>query len=288
MSSDVAAQHESARATRSRIERVSLACALSLALLVGSVPGHAKSELRWVPGETTLDQQLAAYLTDSKVVTDLVVMIDENFDLPVPIGITVGSGADARGVPSYTVQDRQIRLPYAYVEKAIRAQAELLEGVSPDESTESSAGEAVRRAMDMIEYTVYHLLGHALINDADVDADDRAEAISSWLMISAWPNGAEQWVADVQAFADASHKLDGSLDDYWHSHSLYRTREDTLTCWALGADPEAIEPMLPATLDPVERQERCVRSWENLDKQMRSLLDGVLKNDAPVRGNGAD
>ena len=269
----------------------SVAVSLWAALWAGlaatlTTTAHADAELRWVPGETALDQQLAAYLTDSKLVSDFVVLLDENFELDPPLGLTVGSSLDAHGIPSYSSEDRRIRLPYAYLEKAIRAQAELVEGTTPEE--DPGEGDAVRRAMDLVEYTIYHLVGHALVDDANVDVDDRAEAISSWLMISAWPNGAEQWLEDVQAFANASQQLDGPLEDYWHSHSLYKSREETLSCWALGADPDRIESLLPAVLDPAERREQCIHSWTRLDDQMRRLLDPVLKPNAPLRGNSFD
>ena len=247
---------------------------------------QADAELRWVPGESALEQQLAAYLTDSKIVSDIVVLLDENFELDTPLIITVGSSLDALGIPTYSSEDRRIRLPYAYLEKAIRAQAELVEGTTPD--ADPAQGDAVRRAMDLVEYTIYHLVGHALVDEASTDADDRAEAISSWLMITAWPNGPEQWLQDVQAFADASQKLDGSLDDYWHSHALYKGREDTLSCWALGADPDRIEPLLPAVTDPFERRAQCARSWARLDDEMRLLLDPVMKTSAPLRGDSFD
>jgi len=262
-------------------------CAVALLCLwVAATPSPAlaEAELRLMPSDTALEQQLGRYLTDSQIVTDLVSLMSENFTLEQPLGIIVGSRSDKLGVPSYSSEDKSIRLPYAYIESAIRAQSELVVGQSADETVE--AGEAVKRAMDMVEYTLYHLFGQALIDDAD--ADGMAEAIASWVMISAWPDGAAQWVEDVQAFSDASQRLDGSLDEYWHAHSLYRLREQTLLCWALGAGGKAVEQTLRAVADPVERRERCRLSWVQLDQQMRQLLDPVLKPDAKLRSSGQD
>jgi hypothetical protein len=251
-------------------------------------PALAEAELRLMPGDTALEQQLGRYLTDSQIVTDLVTLMSENFTLEQPLGIIVGSRSDKLGVPSYSTEDKSIRLPYAYIESAIRAQAELVVGRSPDETAE--AGQAVKRAMDMVEYTLYHLFAKALIDDenADADADGMAEAVASWVMISAWPDGAAQWVEDVQAFSDASQRLDGSLDEYWHAHSLYRLREQTLLCWALGAGGKAVEQALRVVTEPAERRERCRLSWAQLDQQMRQLLDPVLKPDAKLRAADQD
>ncbi len=265
-------------------------CAALLLLYVSAAAApqaaFAEVELRLMPGDSALDQQLSSYLADSQMVTDLVSLLSENFTFEQPLGIIVGSRSDTLGQPSYSRSDRSIRLPYAYLERAIRAQAELVAGSSPDQTVEQ--GESVKRAMDMVEYTLYHLLGHALIDDDSVDADEHAEAISTWLMLRAWSNGAAQWVEDVQAFADASQRLDGPLEDYWHAHALYRLREQTLLCWALGAGGNSIEPALRAVLDPAERRARCRKSWAMLDQQMRSLLDPVLKPDAQLRAAGHD
>lgn len=100
-----------------------------------------------------------------------------------------------------------------------------------------SSVEVIRGSNEM-EYTLYHLLGHLLADDSTPDADEDAEAISSWLMIKHWPAGGEQWFANVQAFARASQLLDGPLSDYWHSHALYKSRQKTLQCWILGSDPD--------------------------------------------------
>lgn len=255
-----------------------LLCALA------PVAGSADVELRWMPGDSTLEQQLGSYLSDSQVVTDLVTLLDDNFDLVEPLSVIIGSRSDALGRPSYSAADNSIRLPYAYIEQTIRAQSELLSTVPGEVRPERDAEVTVRHAMNMVEYTLYHLVGHALIDDHTAEADDRAEAISTWLMITAWPNGASQWVEDVQAFSAASRQLDGLLDDYWHAHSLYRLRETALLCWALGADGDAVEPLLPAAADPFERRAQCTRSWSRLDTQMRRLLDPLLKPDAPLRG----
>lgn len=260
-----------------RLRAVALAW-LAFAWLAGTA---SATELRWQAAESDVDRALANYLADSNIVSDLLVLASANLALDPPLAISIGSGLDGSRAPSYSPEERRIRLPYAYFEDAIGAQATLGEA-SPDEDAVEE-GQAVRRALAMIEYTLYHLLGHALVDDADPSADAAAEAVSSWLMLSGWPNGAEQWLVASRAFAAASQRLDGPLEDYWHSHALYRINERTHACWALGADPERIEPLLPASLEPAERRERCARSWQRLDARVRQMLDGVLAADAPLR-----
>lgn len=46
-------------------------------------------------------------------------------------------------------------------------------------------------------------------------------------MVEYWPNVAEQWATDVEAFSVVSQQLDGAQSDYWHSHSLYIERQRT-------------------------------------------------------------
>jgi len=220
---------------------------------------------------STLAPVLADYLEQSNVVSDFTGMLNEAFDIPSLQMIEIGSQSG----PLYDAQAKVIRLPFSYLEQAIRSQMQL---VDDDQETL-----AVDRAIDVVEYTLYHLLGHAILAEASVDVDEMAEALSTWIMLNYWPNGAEQWFADVQAFSDASMKLDGPLEDFWHSHSVYKSRRDTLRCWILGYDPERAIGLMPATLDPEQRNIRCAQSYQELDRLAREKLSQQLSENSPLR-----
>ena len=237
--------------------------------LAGTGTATADISLRWQDGTAEADSLLADYLIKSNVVTDFVDLVQQNFAFDPALVLIVG----AIEGPEYNADGRVLRLPYAFLGRAVETQAKLVE-----------QGEvAIERALDVVEYTLYHLLGHALVSDSSIDADATAEALSTWIMLSNWPNGGEQWLNDLRAFGDASQKLDGPLSDIWHEHSLYKIRQDKLECWVLGSDPEAYETLLPAVLDSANRRTRCVASWQSLQQESRARLEDLLLTSAPLR-----
>ena len=228
-----------------------------------AVPVRAGVSLQWQDGDSDVDRQVMAVLADSNVLSDFVALVDENFALEPPLVLALGA---AEG-PSIDVVTHVLSLPHEYLARAIETQAELVD----------DRDEALQRALNVVEYTLYHLLGHVLAGDTDVNADDRAEALSTWVMLSHWPNGGEQWYVDAQAFGEASRQLDGPLDDFWHEHALYRLRQDQLECWILGRDPAAYERLMPATLKPLERRRRCQANWMTLSVTVRRQLEGGVE-----------
>jgi len=256
----------------------------------------AAAQLRWMAAESDVNRALATYLADSDIISDLLVLTGRNIALDPELQLSIGASADGSRSPSYAREERRIRLPYAYFEDAIRAQAELggtaslpgpagagpIDAVPGADGATATEGQAVRHALDTLEYTLYHLVAHALLGDGDVEVDDRAEALSAWLMIKGWPNGAAQWVEVSRAFGRLSQRLDGPLEHYWHAHALYGLNERRHACWALGADPVAVEPMLDVVSDPPARRERCRQSWRALDAELRISLQEVLLPDAPL------
>jgi len=219
-----------------------------VALLSAGNVARADITLQWQNTELDERQQLLSeFLTESNVLTDLIALLQMNFEFKPSLTLLIGS---AEG-PLFDAETHTIHFSYAYISDALEAQLKLLE-----------EGEtAVDRSMDVVEYTLYHLAAHALLNSESIDIDAQAEQIASWLMVRGFPNGAEQLVTNARAFGAASQKLDGSLDEYWHAHALVAKRQRDIECWALGHDRAAVEPLLPAVLEPEQRALSCEAAW---------------------------
>ena len=234
---------------------------------VVSVHSTALADVTAVWQETT--ESLAKQVLErSNIVSDFVQLIDSHFlaesDQFKNLSVTI---SDA---PTPTIGDTEITLPYSYITGAIVAHAEL------EETREA----ALERALDTVEYTLYHLFGHYLAKDKSPDADDTAESLSSWLMIKSFPNGGEQWFENVTAFGRASQLLDGPLSDYWHNHSLYKSRQRKINCWILGSNPEEYERLLKPVLEPEKRRADCIVEWQTLNTQSIELLQSHLQPDS--------
>ncbi len=241
---------------------------VTLIFLLASSQAFADASAQWKAPVNDIQPMARSLLERSNVVSDFLQLINSNFKDSERLRIDdVTVVLNNRGAPSANLETRELSIPYEYVVQAITAQSKL----------EDSREAALKRGIDTIEYTLYHLWAHVVTNEMSPDSDDNAEAISSWLMIKGWPNGGEQWFEDSQAFGRASQLLDGSLQDYWHAHSLYKTRNQTINCWILGSNPDQNERLLKSVLDPAERRSRCVAQWQELDRAMGSLLAPLLK-----------
>ena len=223
---------------------------------------EARGAIQWLEPVSDIEELTQKALQQSNIVTDFAELVAREFDIGSGLSIIVGG----QGTPRYDETNNSLRLPYSYLVAAVQAQSELLE----------SREQALASGMDMVEYTLYHELGHILAGDMSVDADASAEDIATWVMLTHWPNGGEQWFVAVDAFARASQLLDGPLSDYWHSHSLYKSRQREINCLILGLDPERYERLLPAVLEPQTRREQCVGAWQELDIRVKAQISSSI------------
>jgi hypothetical protein len=233
------------------------------------MPAVADVTIQLQNGGTETSQLLTDYLADSHVLSDFVELVDQNFDFDPPLVLAIGVTEG----PDYNGQTHVLRMPYTYLDRAVEVQERLTE----------RREDALQRGLDVFEYTLYHLLGHALNDDPGIEADAAAESLSSWVMLRHWSNGGEQWYAAISAFGAASQKLDGPLEDFWHAHSLYRSRQNTIECWILGSDPTAYERLLPAVLEPINRRRKCEASWRKLNQESVVKLEYKLLENAALR-----
>ncbi len=233
-------------------------------------PVSAEVSSSWQTTEETLSREV---LERSNVVSDFTALINEHFsssaELPIEnLSVTINDDQ----LPHIDVVDAKLILPYRYLTYAIKSHADL------EETKEA----ALERAINTVEYTVYHLFGHYIAADNGADSDDIAEALSSWLMIKGFTNGGEQWFANAEAFGRASQLMDGPLQDYWHEHSLYKSRQEVMNCWILGSAPDRYRNLFRAVLDPQERTQRCIAEWNKLDSDMQNLLKDNIKPDSSL------
>lgn len=233
----------------------------------------ADAGAQWKPPVNDAQPVARSVLDRSNIVSDFLQLINSNFKNSDQLAIDqVTVVLDNQGTPGANIATNELSIPYEYVTQAITAHAKL------EESREA----ALKQGIDTVEYTLYHLWAHMISDDLTPDNDNTAEALSTWLMIKGWPNGGEQWFEDAQAFGRASQLLNGSLQDYWHAHSLYKSRSKAINCWILGSNPDQHESLLQKVPEPADRREKCVAAWQELDHSILKLISPMLKSDSPL------
>ncbi len=244
-------------------------CLIAAVCVAGSANVQADIALQWQNTEMDERQQLLAeFLNESNVMTDLLSLLQENFIFEPSLKFVIGAGDG----PVFDSEKNAIRFPYSYVSNALEAQMSLLE----------EGQTAIDESINLVEYTLYHLVAHAMVLYSSPEDDDQIERIASWLMIRGFDNGAEQMVSNARAFGAVSQKTEGTLDDYWHAHALVAARQRDIECWALGFDRAMVEPLLPLVPEPGKRVETCRIAWNQLDQQVQEWLVDELKPNAPI------
>ena len=248
---------------------------LTLLMITASGASRADVSLRWSASETPLSPLLASYLSKSNVIADFVGLVEENFIFEKPLILDLGDGE----IPAYDIDTNTISMPYRYLERAVFTQSVLAENISEGSEEEDNA---VERAIGVVEYTLYHLLAHSLVGNPHEAADATIEALSTYIVVAYWPDGADRWASAVEAFGRVSQRLDGPLVDYWHTHSLYKERQEVIRCWIRGSYDQSQPPSPVIRQEYCASQQRCNDSWSNLVEAVRSILVPQLVPDSTL------
>lgn len=215
----------------------------------------ANFEVHWQTPETGSEELFAGALRDSNIIKDALKLGKQPLKWPKTVTFMMGS----EGLPRYEAKQHTIHIPYSYLANAVRGQYNF----------EESRAASLQRGLDVVEYTLYHLLGHALTGSHDVDTDDTAESLATWLMVTSFKNGGEQWLDDVIAFGRASQKLDGPIEDYWHSHGLNKRAAQRLNCLVVGSEPLRYQVRFPSLAESPAQATACEAKWQELRALVR-------------------
>lgn len=216
----------------------------------------ANFEVHWQTPETGSQELFAGAMRDSNIIKDALKLGKLPLKWPETVTFMMGS----EGLPRYEAKQHTIHIPYSYLANAVRGQYKF----------EESRAASLQRGLDVLEYTLYHLLGHVLTGSHDVDTDETAEALATWLMVTGYKNGGEQWLDDVLVFGRASNKLDGPLEDYWHSHSLSKRGAQRLNCFVVGSAPALYHERFPSLAETPAQAEACEDQWQQLEELVQT------------------
>jgi len=137
---------------------------------------------------------------------------------------------------------------------------------------------------DNLLFTVYHELGHALVDILDLPitgrVEDVADQVAVWLMLETLDEGAGlAAVLNASAFF-ASPPGRGADLAFWDTHGLDLQRFHNILCWAYGFDPDQTAAALGDDLDrllPPERRGFCPDEYARMHNSFLTLLEPVLR-----------
>lgn len=142
---------------------------------------------------------------------------------------------------------------------------------------------AERRAFvsDNTVFTLYHELGHALIDLLEVHVlgreEDAVDALAVLLSSDGrTPEAADAMIASAaESFAilDEWAAAEGEELVFWGEHSLDPQRFYNIICLYYGGEPDALSDLADDAALPEERRELCIEERAQVEHAWRAVLD---------------
>lgn len=239
-----------------------------LYILLISSPSFADNNAKLIYEDPTNAQEksIQQTLKKSGAAASVVALINEKFKLPDALNIVFG-GKDG---PLYDPETNEILIPYTFineVEKRFIAVKYADTGVTPAQATE-----------DALMHTLFHEVGHALINMLDLPItgkeEDAVDGLASVLLIEFYEQGQETVISAADLFdLESTDKKTLDEADFWGEHSLDAQRYYASLCHVYGSDPDKYASVLEGTDISDERADLCIEEYETLSRSWFSLLN---------------
>lgn len=260
------------------LRRPGLACAAAaMALLIAgcSDPAAAAAEdagdfvVRPAILESDTYVELAAQLSEERWLEDVADTLNASLILPVDIGIRFAECGQSNAF--YIPDEREIWMCLELFEGEREVFAAYFD-------TEEEIEDAVAGSF---QWTVFHEVGHALVDVLEIPVtgreEDTADSLAAWWLIDG--EGGEQATisAALSFYTDPSQA--GEIDDsqYAGEHSFSQQRYYSLACLVYGSDPQGYANLLEEEWLTPERAEQCPAEFERLSASWYALLDPHLK-----------
>lgn len=264
-------------ARRQLLRRALLALSASL-VLAGCAPAEGASvadggdfTVVYEPVRAPDYRRWQADLRQGRVLEDVADALNRTFVLPRDVRLAFAECGEPNAF--YDPEAQRVRICYELMDE--------LYGVF-GETTESEE-ELNDAAWGAIYFTLYHELGHALVDLWDIPItgreEDAVDQLAAFLLTDGTERGESAALNGANAFLLEHEHEGGGVDEsaLWNEHSLDPQRFYNIICWVYGRDPEGYAYLLEDGVLPAERAEVCTAEYERLDRSWTGLLAPYLK-----------
>ena len=247
-----------------KMPNLTLALFTIVTLFAGSVSASPSVNIVYKEGE---GKEQAAQLLADKVLEDGVEFINEAFELERDITIIVG----AEDGPLYDPSISEIHLPYHFY-------AEVIDRIR---QIDNDPEQQVLFANDAMLHTLYHELGHALIDQLDLPVvgkeEDAVDGLASMLLLEYYEDGASMAANAAELFAlEGEDRGELQEQDFWDEHSLDEQRYYSTICHIVGSDSQQYQDLADEIGFSEERVEICEGIYQQMVSDWEVLLDSVF------------
>ena len=214
--------------------------------------------------------ELAAQLSEERWLEDVADVLNESLILPRDIGMRFAQCGENNAY--YVPDDHEIQICI-----------EMFDGERETFAAYYDDEEEIEEAVNgSFLFTVFHEVGHALIDVLEIPftgrEEDAADSLAAWWLIDG-DDGEESAIAGALSFyTDPSEAAEVEESDFENEHSLSQQRYYTLTCLVYGSDTDKYANLLEEEWLTESRAEQCPGEFERLTSTWYTLLDAHLKD----------
>lgn len=236
-----------------------------------SADGAGSFVVAYEPVASPAYRQWQADLREAGVLENVADALNRAFVLPRDVRLAFAECGEPNAF--YDPDVRRIRICYELMDA--------LYGVFGE--TTKSEEELNEAAWGAIYFTLYHELGHALVDLWDLPVtgreEDAADQLAAFLLTDGTEEGEAAAIAGATALLLEHERAGGRVDEsaLWDEHSLDPQRFYNIVCWVYGRDPEAYAYLPDDGVLPRERAEVCAAEYERLHRSWTGLLAPHLK-----------
>lgn len=233
--------------------------------------GQDRGDFKVLPAELEDDEytELAGRLSEERWLEDVADVLNESLILPRDIGMRFAQCGENNAY--YVPEDHEIQICI-----------EMFEGEREIFAAYYDSEEEIEDAVNgSFLFTVFHEVGHALIDVLEIPftgrEEDAADSLAAWWLIDG-DDGEESAIAGALSFytdPDEAEAIEES--DFEDEHSLSQQRYYTLTCLVYGSDTRKYANLLEEEWLTEDRAEQCPEEFQRLTSTWYTLLDAHLK-----------
>lgn len=154
---------------------------------------------------------------------------------------------------------------------------ELIEQYEEDFRTiEKSQKKVDEMVEDTLVQTLFHELGHCLIDVWELPAtgreEDAVDQLATILVLDGSPEGSRSAINAARQFEIASRDEDPEDMLFWDEHSFSKTRFYDMLCLVYGSNPKQNKNLVGPNRLPAERAERCSEEYRRAERSWLKLL----------------
>jgi hypothetical protein len=220
-------------------------------------------------------QEIRKVFRETGILEETAQELNKTFALPADVTITMSKCGEANAY--YEADKKRITLCYELIDQF----SDLFLADAQSDEEQEDAGEAIAGAA---MFTLFHELGHALIDLYDLPItgreEDAVDQLATIILLEGGEDGETAALNGATAFmSEDSEEEEAELAEisYWDEHSLDQQRFYNIVCWTYGKNPGGNKELVEDETLPAERAAQCPAEYERMAKSWDALLSPHIK-----------